>query len=45
VQGMYAGGPNHGFMIRDALESGPGAHEFTSREGLENQPQLVIAYG
>ena len=42
---MYAHG-DHGFLIRDASESGPGLEQsFNSREkGADNPPQLVISY-
>jgi hypothetical protein len=46
VQAMYAAGANHGFLIRDASESGGGAEQqFHSREKGESMPQLVITFG
>jgi hypothetical protein len=46
VQAMYTSG-NHGFLIRDANENGPGMEQsFNSREkGADNPPQLVINFG
>jgi hypothetical protein len=46
VQGMYADGGNHGFLIRHAVENHPfGAEaEFFSKEQLENPPQLVVCF-
>jgi parallel beta-helix repeat protein len=45
VQSMIAGGANHGFLIRDAKESGSGpVQQFHSREKSQNTPQLVITY-
>jgi hypothetical protein len=46
VTGMYAPGANHGFLIRDASESGSGWDQgFNSREkGSDNPPQLVITF-
>ncbi|HEV2902653.1 MAG TPA: DNRLRE domain-containing protein, partial [Gaiellaceae bacterium] len=46
VQGMYAPGANHGFLIRDATENGGGMDQaFNSREKLtDNPPQLVVSY-
>jgi hypothetical protein len=45
VTAMY--GTNHGFLIRDASESGGGFEQgFNSREkGADNPPRLVITYG
>jgi hypothetical protein len=45
VQAMYAAGANHGFLIRDASESGGGAEQqFHSKEKGETMPQLVITF-
>jgi large repetitive protein len=46
VAAMYAGA-NHGFLIRDAAESGGGNEQgFHSREkGTDSPPQLVITFG
>jgi hypothetical protein len=46
VQGMYAPGANHGFLIRDATENGGGLDQgFHSVEKLtDNPPQLVISF-
>jgi Bacterial Ig-like domain len=46
VESMYSGG-NHGFLIRDSVESGNGIEQaFHSREkGTDNPPQLVITFG
>ncbi|HEY0640073.1 MAG TPA: DNRLRE domain-containing protein [Pseudonocardiaceae bacterium] len=46
VGAMYAG-TNHGFLIRDAAESGGGAEQsLHSREkGTDNPPQLVLTLG
>jgi large repetitive protein len=46
VQSMYSSG-NHGFLIRDSIESGKGMEQaFHSREkGTDNPPQLVITFG
>jgi len=41
VQAMYQG-PNHGFLIRDAVEGQDAEQQFHSREKGENPPQLVI---
>jgi hypothetical protein len=46
VQGMFAAGANHGFLIRDAVEGDSGAEQqFHGREKGENPPQLVITFG
>jgi hypothetical protein len=46
VQAMYAGS-NHGFLLRDATESGPGntnyLQQFTSRDGA-TKPQLDLQW-
>ena len=46
VQSMYAG-PNHGFLLRDTVETGAGntnyLQQFTSREGT-TKPQLDLAW-
>jgi hypothetical protein len=44
VQAMYQG-PNHGFLIRDALENTDAEQQFHSREKGENPPQPVITFG
>jgi CSLREA domain-containing protein len=46
VQSMYSGS-NHGFLIRDATESGGGNEQgFHSREKVpDNPPQLVVTFG
>jgi large repetitive protein len=45
VQGMFGAGVNHGFLIRDATESGGGSEQqFHSREKGETMPQLVVSY-
>jgi large repetitive protein len=46
VLGMYTG-TNNGFLVRDSAEDGDGLEQgFNSREqGVDNPPQLVIAYG
>jgi hypothetical protein len=44
VQAMYAGA-NHGFLIRDASEDGPGAEQqLFSREKGESPPELVVCF-
>jgi hypothetical protein len=46
VNGIFAAGANHGFLIRDAAEGGSGAEQqFHGREKGENPPQLVITFG
>jgi large repetitive protein len=46
VQEMYGPAGNHGFLIRDATESGGGfEQQFHSREMNENIPQLVVTFG
>jgi hypothetical protein len=46
VQVMFDLGANHGFLIRDASESGGGAEQqFHSREKGETMPELVITFG
>ena len=46
VAGMYAGGGNHGFLIRHANENDvAGAEEtFFSKEKLESPPELVVTF-
>ena len=45
VQAMYTDG-NHGFLIRDATETGNGVEQaFHSREKRDSPPQLVISFG
>jgi hypothetical protein len=44
VQAMYDTGANHGFLIRDAVESTDAEQQFHSREKGENPPQLVIRF-
>jgi hypothetical protein len=45
VQAMYAANANHGFLIRDASESGGGwEQQFHSKEKGETMPQLVIRF-
>jgi large repetitive protein len=43
VEAMYAGS-NHGFMIRDSLDTGGGPQGFDSREATGNRPQLVVTF-
>ena len=43
VHGMYQG-PNHGFLIRDAVEAQDAEQQFHSREKGENPPQLVVRF-
>jgi hypothetical protein len=46
VQAMYAAGANHGFLVRDATEGGPGREQqFHGREKGESMPQLVVTFG
>lgn len=46
VQAMYSAGANHGFLLRDATESGGGSEQqFHGREKNDKIPQLVITYG
>jgi hypothetical protein len=47
VQAMYAAGAHHGFLVRDATESGSGAEQvFYAREkGGGDRPQLVLTFG
>ena len=46
VQAMFAG-PNHGFLLRDTAETGPGntnyLQQFTSRE-TATKPQLELQW-
>jgi hypothetical protein len=45
VLAQYSGA-NHGFLVRDAAESGGGHLQgFRSREDSSNRPQLVITFG
>jgi hypothetical protein len=46
VQAMYAGGGNHGFLIRHAEENHAFGAEaaFFSKEQLENPPQLFVCF-
>jgi hypothetical protein len=46
VAAMYAGGGNHGFLIRHAIENDlAGAEEgFFSKEKLESPPELVLRF-
>jgi hypothetical protein len=43
VQAMYEG-PNHGFLIRDAVEGQDAEQQFHSREKGETPPQLVVRF-
>ena len=43
VQAMYTDG-NHGFLIRDSVESQDAEQQFHSREKGENPPQLLIRF-
>ena len=46
VQSMYTTA-NHGFLIRDATESGVGAEKqrYSREKAPDNPPQLVITFG
>ena len=44
VQAMYAPGSNHGFLIRDSVESQDAEQQFHSREKGQNPPQLVVRF-
>jgi hypothetical protein len=44
VQAMLAGGVNHGFLIRDAVEGQDAEQQLHSREKGESAPQLVVTY-
>jgi parallel beta-helix repeat protein len=46
AQSMYSDG-NHGFLIRDSVESGGGIEQgFNSREkGADNPPELIVTFG
>jgi hypothetical protein len=46
VSAEFIAGSSHGFLIRDAAESGPGfEQQLYSREKGESMPQLVISFG
>ncbi len=45
VAAMYAGGVEHGFVIRDANEGQDAEQSFRSREdGASNAPRLVLTF-
>jgi hypothetical protein len=46
VLSMYDLGAAHGFLIRDAVEGGPGVEQqYHSREKGETPPTLIITFG
>jgi hypothetical protein len=42
VTALVSEGAGQGFMVRDATENQNSEQRFTSREGAQNRPQLVI---
>jgi hypothetical protein len=45
VEAALTGGPNFGFLVRDAVETSDHEQQFTSREGTaDRRPQLVLTF-